>query len=282
MSYVDDRREVLDLGFANGAYLLPCYAGDTFRKQFVVKEIRNTKKNDASIVTFQCNLLRNNTGGEVVFTVDKIMMFRGLTNQSAKSGLTYKNEGPKSSRLKDHILANSHALPNHMYANPLKEGQLILHGMTRPFGRSNNMALSSLFGMTHPTIFNSGLYSDKELVVPGALVISLAASLASRDLTEGLHSTLFNCRLFNKTSPVDTISALTYVSKVEPLDGTLEESHCVTVGLKNVNVSELSGVNIPKELFTNTLTPNQLEAELAEKCPELSEKVISVSSINPR
>jgi hypothetical protein len=268
MSHVDESREVLDLGFENGHYLEPAYPGNTFKKQFIVKKIRNTKDDKDAIVTFQCNLLNASKNDELTFCVDKTMIFRGMASPKQK---TYNVITSVDSKMR-HESEVERSLKHHAFSltggntTALFAGELLLHGLSRPLGRSNSMSLSSLFGMTHPTIFNLARQgSDKDLIVPGALVASMALSAASREMHENLSMRLDSCGLYNKTAPIDTIGAMTYVENVQEIQGDLEEVSAVTVGVKNVDIPSLS-LDMPVAVFESGLLPDKLE-ELVSGTP---------------
>lgn len=273
MSHVDETREVLDLGFSNGIYVKPAFAGQTFNKQFVIKRIRTSKNGEDSILTFRCNLLNAETK-ELVFTVDKTMLFRGLVNHKQQPPEPTSQTSLIRSSVYEKICSNSGYLPMEVVTTTVFQNQLILHGISKPLGSSNSMSLSSLFGMTHPTIFNTAKFGKEGLVVPGALVVSMAISAASRELAEVLYNDIENVQFYNKTSPVDTVGAMTFVHSINKVGADLEQLTVTTVGVKNVDMAELDDVEIPVKLFTGAHTAAGLEELIAEHCPQLSGKVL--------
>jgi acyl dehydratase len=274
MSHVDETREVLDLGFTNGVYVRPAYAGDTFKKQFVIKSISPSTNSKSTIVTFQCNLMNVNQNDAVVFTVDKTMMFRGELDSNKSTSPPSRNLRMVHSHVLETVKSSAWNLFSDSPTSSLYGGQLLLHGLARPLGRSASMSLSSLFGMTHPTIFNLSNYGEQGLIVPGALVLSMALSNASRELHEELHMSLTSCQFYNKTSPVDTIGAFSLIESTRLLDGDLEQVNAITIGVKNVVVPELSGVPLPVAMFDEKIKPQDLESLLKEHVPHLVGKVV--------
>jgi acyl dehydratase len=73
MSHLDATRDVLDLGFENATYIVPVYSGDTIKKSFYLKSMKNTS-NGSTILTVGCQLF--NQHGQLVYMVDKFMLFK--------------------------------------------------------------------------------------------------------------------------------------------------------------------------------------------------------------
>jgi hypothetical protein len=278
MSHVDDTKVVLDLGFENAVYVQAAHAGQTFSKTFTIKRIRQTSNGKHTILTIKCDLINTKTKA-VVFTVDKIMLFKGVTNAAAESREPEIKKQVSQSMLLEHIKSNSLELPQNMILAPIQPGELLLHGSARPIGKSNNMALSSLFRMTHPMIFNVHKYGQDNLVVPGALVLSAAMSSASRDIFEVLYHEILNCSFLNKVSPVDTIGSMSYVHSITSIPGSsLEEVILTTVGVKNCSVvDELDKKELPPALFQENLLPNDLEDMLEQDFPLLAGKIVCIT-----
>jgi hypothetical protein len=96
--------------------------------------------------------------------------------------------------------------------------------------------------------------------VPGGLVLGLAMSSSARDLHEILHEELLNVNYTNHVHPSENVTALTYVKRMdENISGDLESLVVTTLGIKSVLQSELDGIELPTELFTNSkLTTRQV------------------------
>ena len=74
MAHADKATE--EVAFKNARYYAPAYAGDTFRKRFVLRSKRAPSKPRAkrtTVATFECELW--NQREELVFSVEKAMMF---------------------------------------------------------------------------------------------------------------------------------------------------------------------------------------------------------------
>ena len=63
----------IELGFKNARYHWPAFAGDTFKKAFKVKSLRNTSDKKKSIFTIECQLF--NQRQKPLFSVEKTMIF---------------------------------------------------------------------------------------------------------------------------------------------------------------------------------------------------------------
>ena len=79
-----------------------------------------------------------------------------------------------------------------------------------------------------------------------------------------------------KASPKECISAMTYIMKVDDTKYEhFEEVECVTVGLKNVDITnQLKGVRIPLSLFEPGLRPKDVERIVHKLIPQLTNKVV--------
>jgi hypothetical protein len=274
MGHVDETREVLDIGFENATYIRPTYSGDTLKQHFTIKHLQNTSNGKNVIVTVLCEL--TNQRGQLIFSVDKLMLFPDVRapdyNVSAKPSRA--PEKPRS-HLLSHILYNCDNLPSNNALAQLHEGQLLLHSVSRPIGSSTNMALSTLFRWSHPSIYNLKRYREEEILVPGGLVLAGTIAASSRGLFETLNESLDSCLFLNKVSPVDLIGAVSYVQRIHPIKEGMEEVTIVTLGLKNVDVArELQDVALPVELFTHALHRKQVEALVQEKVPLLAGKIV--------
>ena len=180
---VDENREVLDLGFAHATYVRPAYPGDTLKQHFTIKHLKNTSNGESTIVTVGCEL--TNQRGQLIFSVDKSMLFPGVKQPPNKLSPPPKGAPSKPrSHLLSHILYNCDALPTTNSLALLREGQMLLHSSSRPIGANTNMQLSTLFRWTHPSIFNLKRYSEDEILVPGGLVLAATIAASSRSGTE--------------------------------------------------------------------------------------------------
>jgi hypothetical protein len=71
MSHADNAET--QTGFARSHYLWPAFAGDTFKKRFVLMSLQTTSKFHRSIFRIHCQL--TNQRGRVVMTCEKTMLF---------------------------------------------------------------------------------------------------------------------------------------------------------------------------------------------------------------
>jgi acyl dehydratase len=163
MSHVDSTKEVLDLGFDNAVYHRPVYPGQTFRKQYSIKGLRTTTDSKGTVATIRCELY--NTDHEVVFSVDKQMLFYGQVNEFNKGERpSYKDKIPESLFLK-YLLEQADRLPINSHLAAVEPGQLILHDYSKCLGRSMTASLTCLNRMTHPMLYDTHRWKESEIVV---------------------------------------------------------------------------------------------------------------------
>ena len=274
MTHVDESREVLDLAYDNAVYVRPAFAGDTFRQTFTIKHLRNTSDGKNTILTVLCELY--NQRQQLLFSVDKVMLYPQQTHPYKLSPAAKSPPPPPRSHLLAHLMYHADALPSHNTNLAIvRPHQLILHTVARPIGVNSNMALSTLFRWTHPSIYNTAKYSDTELTVPGGLVLAAVIGASSRGFFECLSETIDSCSLINKVAPTDLIGAISYVQHVKEVKEGIEELYVTTVGVKGIDVRvQLEGVRVPVELFTERMRPHVLERFLNIECPQLQEHVV--------
>ena len=274
MAHVDETRSVLDLGYENAVYVRPGFPGDTLKQVFTIKHLRNTSDEKSTIVKVGCELF--NQKSQLIFSVDKIMLYPMITNPYKLSVAPTHPAPPPTSHLLAHILYNADSLPRNAGLATLRANQLILHSVSRPIGVNMNMSLSTLFRWTHPSIFNLNKHVDSELLVPGGLVLAATLAASSRGLFECLHEQVESCSFINKVNPTDMIGALSYIASVKSLKEGFEEVRITTLGVKNIDVAlDLKSVPIPVQLFTDKkMRPTQVEAFLEKECPILKDKIV--------
>lgn len=274
MTHVDESREVLDLAYDNAVYVRPAFAGDTFRQTFTIKHLRNTSDGKNTILTVLCELY--NQRQQLLFSVDKVMLYPQQTHPYKLSPAAKTPPAPPRSHLLAHLMYHADALPSqHTNLAIVRPHQLILHTVARPIGVNSNMALSTLFRWTHPSIYNTAKYADTELTVPGGLVLAAVIGASSRGFFECLSETIDSCSLINKVAPTDLIGAISYVQHVKEVKEGIEELYVTTVGVKGIDVRvQLEGVRVPVELFTERMRPHVLERFLNAECPQLQEHVV--------
>ncbi|AUX42444.1 uncharacterized protein SOCE26_038770 [Sorangium cellulosum] len=150
--------------------------------------------------------------------------------------------------------------PDPGFVTPLAEGDLVLHSFARPLGVSANLALSTLFLVTHPIHFDHARFDLGEgqgIVVSGGLVVALTVAASARDLHEVLWEELLSADNIRPVAPTDTVGALTYVVGRRELEAPVgfEELTLRTLGVRGVTPSEhLAGVAVPRALLAETIS----------------------------
>lgn len=187
MSHADHAK--LQVGFEKATYHWPAFAGDTFKKAFIIRSLRSTSDKQNSLLTVHCQLI--NQRGVVVFSCEKVMLFPFVVPPS-EVVLSRPPEAKRNDFL-DHLIKQAEALRERgsHTLSVLRAGQLLLHTLTRPLSETHMMQLACLGRLTHERHFNRRLYRQEEMFVPGGLVFGLTTSLASRDLHEVIHSLSF-------------------------------------------------------------------------------------------
>lgn len=282
MSHVDETKEVLELATRNAVYLQPAYAGDTFRKVFHIRGLRAAKDGKATIVTIKCELF--NQRDEKVFSLDKLMLYPVATNANTHIRPPESKPAPPESGLLRQVLegvsqmAGSGSSASHSI---LKEKSLILHSMGRMIGKSMAWSLSTLFRMTHPSLYNSNLTGN--MIVPGSLALASTLATSSSDLFEVLHEEVTETAFPNKMKPTDVISGMTFVKNIKQIDtsgsSALEEADVCTIGLKDFDIRNLNKVDLPVDLFSlgSSMKYSELEAFLKQQAPMLSGKIVCLA-----
>jgi len=281
MSHVEEGQEIIDLGFDQVTYVRPGYPGDTFKKSFHIKRLRPSQSHESStIVTLRCELY--NQRNQLCFSCDKVMLYPYEVSRMQRSKDPVESDPTlmprETSHLLEHIKDNVKKLPPSVTLTSVEPGQLILHTYSRPTGLGASSAMNTLFRQAHPLLLNLGRYSREELVLSGPTVLAQTVSASSRALFEVLSEEVTTCRFMNKVAPHETVGAVSYISHVERLPGSLEEITMVTFGLREMDVMiELKDVDLPSELFTRVWDGRtQIEAFIEEHCPILQNKVAVV------
>ncbi|KAL3792765.1 hypothetical protein ACHAWO_002370 [Cyclotella atomus] len=274
MSHEDAAK--VQVGFGKCIYCWPVFAGDTVRKTFKVKSIRNTSDGNHSIFNFSCSLI--NQRGRVCMTADKRLLFEFPVPESK---VTIPSDELDSSQLfRDHLLSKSHVLTESHSLTALRRGSLILHTLNRSITFAQSQQLASLARLTHERHFDIRKYDQKtEIYVPAGLVLGLTMSAANRDFHESLHEEVINVSYVHHLHPGDVVGAFSYVSDVnENLPGDLESITVRTIGVKNMDVmNDLHDVSIPMELLLTEKTyTKSVDAICKTLCPKLYNKVVAV------
>jgi len=282
MPHVDDTRNVLDLSFRNSVYERAVFCGDTLRRHFVIEGIRESSNGQHILIDVKCKMF--NQRNELVFRVEKTMFFQKLSGLPAASkkplagrpGIDRRSA--ESSDLRRFLLnLKGQSLDSgHSSSKRLSGGELLLHTLQRAVGTESNMNLSMLHRMTHPLLYNTARSHPSELLVGGPLLIAMTHAVASKELYEVSYEELLDSRVVNKAAPSECVSAMTFVIGVDAESNEhFEEVECVTVGLKNVDITnQLKGVRIPLSLFQPGLFPKDIERICDKLIPQLTNKVV--------
>jgi len=277
MSHADQAK--LQAGFKNAKYHWPAFAGDTFKKKFVIRSLRSTSDKQHSIFEIDCELY--NQRGVVVFTCEKTMLFPFEVPPSEVKAIRPPNS--RNDDFLNHLVQQAETLQSigSQTLSSVRPGQLILHTLTRPISETHMMQLASLARLTHERHFNSRLYRKEEMFVPGGLVLGLTCSLASRDLHEVLFEELKECSFPNNLAPSDTVGAITFINSLEEhVGGDIEAINIRTVGIKNMDVlRKLANKELPAEIFAASSMPRPaaLEEMLKKTFPELSKLIVCIA-----
>jgi len=278
MSHADHAK--LQMGYTDAIYHWPAFAGDTFKKRFVIRSLRSTSDQLHSVFSIHCMLL--NQRDVVVFSCNTTMMFPFVVPPSQidvpKEAVTHHNS------LLSHIVRQVEVLEANgsQTLRSVRPGQLILHTLTRPLSETHMMQLATLARLTHERHFNTRLFRKEELFVPGGLVLGLVSSLTSRDLHEALYEDLLECTFPNNLTPGDTVGAVSFVQELEEhVSGDIECITVRTIGIKNCDVHrQLKDKDLPVELFTRKfqeLRPAELEELVRKNIPELSRRIVCIA-----
>lgn len=278
MSHAD--RAKVQVGFSNAHYHWPAFAGDTFKKSFVIRSLRSTSDKRHSIFTVDCELI--NQRGMKVFSCEKSMLFP--FEVPASDVVVPPPTEPTKLDFLDHIIKRADTLQQlgSQTLTVLRPGQLIFHTLSRPLSGTHMMQLASLGRLTHERHFNTKLFRREEMFVPGGLILGLSTGLASRDLHEVLYEDLIECNYPNNFHPGDTMGAMTFIKSVEEhISGDIEAVTIRSFGIKNFDVARaLEGKELPAELFLTplkSLRPAAIEELLKKTCPELSKLIVCIA-----
>lgn len=180
MSHADNAK--LQIGYQKGTYHWPAFAGDTFKRRYVIRSLTATSDDRNSIFTIHCQL--TNQRNEVVFSCEKTILFPFKVPPSVE--VVPATDVQHSDFFLNHLVQQASYLQQKGSQTlcPVRPGQLILHTLARPITRTHSMQLATLARLTHGKYFDTLKNTAEELLVPGGLVLGLTCSLAARDLHE--------------------------------------------------------------------------------------------------
>lgn len=181
MSHADHAKT--HIGYGKAKYHWPAFAGDTFKKRFIINSLRTTSDQLHSIFTIDCQLI--NQRNVVLFDCELYVLFPFKVPPSdvvvnSSDSIKHNNS------LLNHLIRQVEVLQERgsQTLASVRPGQLILHTLTRPLSPTHCMQLATLARLTHERHFNTRLFRNEELYVPSGLVVALTCSLSSRDLHE--------------------------------------------------------------------------------------------------
>jgi acyl dehydratase len=151
MSHADQAK--LQTGYTNAKYLWPGFAGDTFKKKFIIRSLRSTSDGNNSIVKINCEI--RNQRNVVVFTCEKTMLFPFKVPPSEVE--VEPNDKSMSNDFLNHLIQQAETLQGigSQTLTSLRPGQLIVHTLTRPISETHTMQLACLARLTHERHFNT-------------------------------------------------------------------------------------------------------------------------------
>jgi len=254
---------IYHLGFRQGRQHAPVLVGDTIRQRIRMRSIRNTRCGKRAVVTTSRELVRLSDDA-VLFSVDKLELYRvqpadlgspspfvqdAADPEADARWSTLAKGSQEATAERSHIpgLGRSH--------ERFSAGELLLHTLARPMGISTNLALSTLFLVTHPIHLDHhahDLGTGHGIVVSGGLVISQMLGAVRRDLTHIIWEQLVSANNIRPLAPTDTLGAVSYIIASRSIAGRpdLEVLTVKSLGIKNISPSrELLGRGLPLSLF---------------------------------
>lgn len=151
MSHADHVK--VQTGLKNAIYLFPGFAGDTFKKRFIIRSLRSTSDGHHSIIKIDCEI--RNQRGVVVFTCEKSLLF---PFKVPPSDIVVKpSEDDRPELFLNHMIQQTEKLQNlgSQTLTSLRPGQLVVHTLTRPLSETHMMQLATLGRLTHERHFNT-------------------------------------------------------------------------------------------------------------------------------
>ena len=120
-------------------YYAPAYAGDTFRKKFVLRAKRVPRERRSVLALFECEL--RNQRDELVFSVDKHMLFPLSEGEAAtryESPSEHADYVYENHKLRQQIVSHADRLGHlgGVTLRSLEPGALVLHGAARQSSRA--------------------------------------------------------------------------------------------------------------------------------------------------
>ncbi|TAJ13137.1 hypothetical protein DMA11_10085 [Marinilabiliaceae bacterium JC017] len=265
---------LLHLEIRNALYLSPAFAGDTFSCSIKIKNIKATSDNRYCIVESDHVLF--NQKGESVFVLERVTLFPYFKPRVTM--VSQIEESRRNHLFKEKILARARGIGMENKIDRFNQGDLLLHPLVRPVGKSENLFWATYFKNTHPIHFNYQRYKPGEIIISGGIVLSMVLGISGREFRQLLLPQVERAFHIVPVVAEDRIGAFSYVkSSVEVMHG-FEEIEVVTFGLRNVDTEpELAEMAFPVELFGDLSKPSDVEYILERKCPSLLGKICCVA-----
>lgn len=263
------------LALINSKYLSPVYPGDTLRNYFIINSIRPASDGENLLTESTHTLI--NQWGDVVYTSEKTTLFPDIELSPPKSSIEELHRHNPPETLRQRILARApdiHDYQNGDVSPP--GGPLIIHSHVKAFDEAEIHSLSTLLRVTNPHHYNNIVFDRTDLLVPGPFVIAASVALPVNDLGRVLYEEIVHSSNINMVNFGDTIGAISYILSILPIDNSssLEEITVKTIGIKNLDMHELTRTPLPKSLFTpDLINPSEYEAICRESFPLLQNRI---------
>lgn len=214
---------------------------------------------------------------ELVFYLRKRSLFDAKDMQQVEPG---KLEIPTEQQGEIQKQIISSPFQRSSIGRALEKGSLILHGMIKPIGFSENLAFCNTMRNSHPLHYDYAQFGDTGVIVSGGMLVSTLIGHTSRDLKEILHHKINRTVHIGKVTPKQSIGAISYISDVRSLNDSYEEVRLKTIGLKEMNIeSDLKSTPIPVELFQEgrealPMKPKEFRSLCDNYIPSITHKLI--------
>ena len=144
------------VGYTKGRYLWPGFAGDTFKKRFIIRSLRATSDSKHSIYKIDCEI--RNQRNILIFTCEKTMLFPFQVSPSEIN--INSNSEANSNLFLNHLITQAETLQmiGSQTLSSLRPGVSVIHTLTRPLSETHTMQLASLARLTHERHFNTRKY----------------------------------------------------------------------------------------------------------------------------
>jgi citrate lyase beta subunit/acyl dehydratase len=263
------------LALKNAKYLAPVYPGDTLRNYFTINTIRPTSDGE-NLVTESTHTLINQWG-DVVYTSDKTTLFPNIEPTDRNSPIQERLRHTQPETLRQRVITRADDIRDHLNTNvSTPDSPLIIHSHVKAFDESEIRSLSTLLRLTNSHHYNNIVFDRTDLLIPGPFVIAASLALPVNDLGCVLYEEIVHSSNINIVNFGDTIGAISYILAISSIADSpnLEEVTVKTIGIKNLDMNELTRTPLPKSLFTpDLINPSEYEAICRESFPLLQNRI---------